>query len=313
MSISVFNSNSSDNSSRVKSLEYMCYQKLREGYLSSLDKMKSAQLIAFFRMKEQMRPSADGIPMTIAFKSFNPCPLRLMVIELCTKSLNLQRFPEIFEGFEGEFIEIHQAYQILPDHVKAKLVEELSEGEFSWKRDFNLKVEAFVLKIEESSNASKIPFLLDVFHQEVHAAKELIDLISKIARIENENENPERPFPSTDALIMRPLFTYLKSGNWDGARFSIFNGIFPKLAEIKETYDEVGLFSKLYLDRELMDGRFYNQHFDQKAEKVLVECEQVVSEIKEKNRNIIPLIVFLAKKQAGCFVPTYVPDRLFFP
>ncbi len=282
----------------VQAVDTSSHAKIRQIYAVSLDSMKSAHLNAFYQMKQAAAPSSEGIPLTSSFSSFQPCPLKLTLTSLCKESLNLQEFPEIFSGLEEEFIFLRKQYQKLSSNVKQQLFEELVEGDFSERLDFNRLLDEIVDKIKVGTNVSSTSPLISVFKQDVDDAKGLMDFLTWSIQLDSKVPSQRgNHILSADILLMRALSSVVRTGKFPAQPLKILNSFFSKVTVLKEKYDALDAISKFSLDHELQYGRL-GTNFEPRAERIFKEIEKTITDIKSNNRNLMPLLVFLAHKQA---------------
>lgn len=283
--------------SSTTKIESTSQSTIRQVYAISLDRMERAHLKAYFQMKENSNTSSDSqeIPLTRFFSSFDPCPLKLITIELCKEPLDLEQIPEIFICQKKEFLCLHKRYQSLDPSIKKQLTEDLLEGHSSEGLDFSQQLDSFTKKLIEATPAN-VSSLITVFQKDVYEAKELIDFLAKILRQEKKSTSHRTTsFLSIDLLLMHALSSYIKTGILPETKPCILKKSLPKLNEIRDKYTTLDTLSQLFLEQEFEIGRFGTKH-EAKAEEILKELEKIISEIKLKNRNLMPLIVFLAHK-----------------
>jgi hypothetical protein len=197
---------------------------------------------------------------------------------------------------EVDFTSLYQKYQCLDPETRKKLVIELSEGAPSSAVEFGRMLDEFIGKLSVSSHYPEVAAVINIFHQEVYEAKQMIDSIARTLRSEHEYSSLFGA-SSPDALLIRPFVVYLKTGKWSEELPPLLGDYCSELKEIKKEYDSIDKFSKLFLDRQLQHAGFYS-YFDPRGSAILQRFEGIVSGIKANNRNLMPLIVFLAKKQA---------------
>jgi hypothetical protein len=269
--------------------ESFLYPIARHTYSKSLDSMKNAHLNAFFHMQEV----AMETQLTPSFAHFNPCPLKLTIVELCKKPFNFREIPEIFLELENDFRVLHQQYQNLHPTLKKQLFDEMVEGDLSEGIEFNKILDEFVAKVANGPNSSELSSVIDVFHQEVYDAKELIDCL--IWAIRRENKMSTRQL-STDTLMMHTLSSFVRTGEFAGKQPRILSAFLPRLEMLKAKYKTLSASSKSFLNQEFQIGRCGMKH-EKKAQEILNELEKIILEIKSNNRSLAPLLVFLAYKQ----------------
>ena len=280
-------------------------EELRIRYASSLNCMKYAHFKAFDQMKEGAISCSEGVPLVRLFSSFNPCPLKLSIIEFCGKPLDLMEVPEIFVGHEKELVLLHREYQKLSSESKKQLLEDLIENYDveapSEGQCFNQRLTALVEMLYEGSNSAEIPSLITLFQKEVRQAKQLVDFLTDVIKMESISRGRKDNNPlSVDILLMRALSNIMQTDELPKSQRILFllNMHLPKLKAIKEKFDTLNLLSQYLMSLHFQHGGSLGKRLDSQEQEIISGLDEIIERIKSNNRNAMPLLLFLAYKQS---------------
>src|SRR5690348_1427824 len=176
---------------------------VRKTYFKTLQAMKTAHFKNYYEMQSSMKTTKGEIRLPRLFASFHPCPLKLMMLELCKKPLNVHCLPEVFEGLQMEFTQLYHQYQKLNAQTKNALLENLVEDTES---DFDCVFNTFLKSLEQTPHSIKISLLLHTFEKDVIKSKKSMDFIIEIKR----NSKSELPIHN---LLFKTLSNIIKTGD----------------------------------------------------------------------------------------------------
>lgn len=247
---------------------------IKSDYPKTLQAMKIAHFKTYFEMQNSAKTNADVVVLPRMFKSFHPCPFKLILIEFFRKPLNLNSLPEIFEGSESELKRLHREYQRLSTQSQKRLLESIIEDTDA---EFGNALDAFLEKIEEGPHAHRISFLLRTFEKDVLETKELIDFIKptvhgeKVSTLFQENRN------ASEKAWTRAIFAFFSTQTAPSSAFPMKRYI-CELNNLKADYGSIGRYSQYRLNEEVKAENLNLRH-DSLPTKILSEARRIASEI----------------------------------
>ncbi|GEM_PF-7051912 len=247
---------------------------LKKSYFKTLHAMKIAHFKTYFDLQNSAKEGVNCISLPRLFRSFHPCPLRLILIEFCKKPLNVNTLPEIFEGCENAFGSLHREYQKLNFQSRRQLLECIIEDAES---KFIDALDDFIEKIEEGPHSTTISFLLHSFEKEVQETKELIDFLKPSIRDEQIYCLFQENRQAAESSWTRAIFSFFSSTQ-PASCTPLQSRYICDLNRLKADYGSICHYSQYLLDREIKSEDLRLRH-DPLPTKILAESRRIASEI----------------------------------
>lgn len=270
---------------------------IRKIYSKTLQAMKTTHLTAYYQSQDEIYEGEDEVNLPRVFVSFDPSPFKLIALNFCQNSVLYCDLPEVFTGLEMEFCGLQAQFQKLNAEEKHQILDDLIEHTSTVCMEFHSALDVFVKKIKESFEASRIK---QVFKQDVAEARKLISFLKELMHLEMESEKRTREEPVPfDLTFIRVLSKIIRSHEIPSFTSDLLIEHLSSLAELRKKYASLSANSKSLLDLEFRFGRYGIGH-QPEAEKVLLGIEQIITKIKSNNKDIIPVLIFLAHKNSNC-------------
>lgn len=269
---------------------------IRQIYSKTLQAMKAAYLTTYYQTQREIHEGKEGIRLPRLFASFHPSPFKLIALDFCQNPGLCCDLPEVFMGLEMEFCDLQAKFQKLSIEEKQQILDDLIEHTSTVCIEFHSELDAFIKKIKESSETARI---IQVFKQDVVEANKLISFIKELMHLETKSKKEARAQPLPfDLSLIRVLSKIVTSNEIPGFTSDILVEHLSTLGALRRAYLSLSSNSKSMLNLEFQHGRYGIVH-QPEAEKVILGIEQIITKIKSNNRNLVPLMIFLAHKNSN--------------